>query len=479
MSRVTSAVVLLMLLLPAFALLAAPSEGQIVEVDFTKIWDYGLDTDDNGLFNELVIEVTMNVTHTGNYTIYCTLFVEVSGNDIRISYVVEDPVKMFEDRSNMVNMVIPSEDIYDTKISGVYRADIEVWPHDDPGNWPVTHYTKWYDYRQFESGQGPPVKPPEPPDIGDDEDYINITTSAFQVFVNRTSPKVVYRYLEERPDLPEFMVTYSWLIFFDDDGDRIYDGDTIVASVLLTNYPWVVGNIVVSGPKVTFDLKTVVTIPVGEIFVSAPLWLTFTVTNGTVLDPEDSPWIRGDAAELKVDFRMDLDEAIPGADHVCLGSEVTDSLGNQDFMVEEPVGYRLYPSNVETTYLPVPRMPGTKETVVGQVSENLVWLAYQGWMNSAEETMQGKEDIILVDVRGSFRIKGGQMELFMTYPYHEDLEMLYHDPSLGIIQENLPQAPPPVFPEEEPDPNIYVFLFALIAGAVILILTVYARAQGY
>jgi hypothetical protein len=478
-TRLPSAIITLMLLLSALALMAGSSAGQAVEIDFTSIRDHGVDTDGNDLYNGLVIEVFLNVTHTGQYTVYCRLLVEVSGNDVDISYVVEDPVDLIEDQSNMVDLVIPSEDIYAGEISGVYRADIEVQPHDDPGKWTITHYTKLYDYRQFESGQAPPVLPPDPPDIEQEEGYINITTSAFQVFVNRTSPQVVYRYLEERPGLPHFMVTYSRLVFFDDDGDRIFDGDTVVASVLLTNYPWVVSNILVSGPRVTFDLKTVVTVPVGERFVSAPLWLTFTVTNGSVIDPDESPWIRGDAAELKVDFRMDLEEAIPGADHVCLGSEVTDSLGNQDFMVQEPVGYRLYVRNVETDYLPVPRIPGSRETVVGQVSEHLVWLAYQGWMNSAEETNAGGESSVQVEVRGSFRIKGGQMELYMTYPYNEDLEMLYHDPSLGVISENLPQEEVPTFPDEGPEPNIYMFFFALIVGAVILILTVYARAQGY
>jgi hypothetical protein len=100
-------------------------------------------------------------------------------------------------------------------------------------------------------------------------------------------------------------------------------------------------------------------------------------------------------------------------------------------------------------------------------------------MNTADETLRDDPTGFKVDVRGSFRIMGGQMELYIAYPYVEDLWVLYHDPSMGLIQENLPQAPPPPSPGDEADPNIYVFFFALIVGAVILILTVYARAQGY
>jgi len=468
-----------MLFLPATALLVTPVDADIVpEVYFTSIRDNAFDTDDNGRYNNLVVEVIMEVTLSGAYTVKCDLTVEVSGNMEHIDSVLEFPM-LEEDVSNTVNLVFPSEPIYDKGISGVYQADIEVQAYNYSGKWFVTHFTKRYDYHMFESPNNPPVKPPEGPGIEEGEDYIKITTTAFQVLVNYTSPQVIYGFLQSRPNMPDFMVTYERLIFFQDNGNLIYDGETPVASVLLLNYPWVFSNIQISGPKVTFDLKTVVSIPQGPELISATLWLTFTVTNGTVLDPGNSPWIRGDAAELKVDFRMDIEAPVEGADRMTLQSTVTDTLGNTDFMVEDPVGYHLYPRTEETGYLAVPRMPGTQSTVVGQVNDNLVWLAYQGWMNTADETLRDETSEGKVDVKGSFRIKGGQMELFMAYPYVEDLWILYHDPSMGLIQENLPQVAPPPGPGDESEPNIYVFLFALIVGAVILILTVYARAQGY
>jgi len=479
LSRALPVIAVLMLFLPAMALLVTPTNADITpEVNFTGIKDKGVDTDENGRYNALVIELTMEVTLSGAYTVKCDLTVEVSGNTVHIDTVLETP-ELEEDVSNKVDLLFPSATIYDTGVSGVYRADIEVQAYEYSGIWKVTHFTKFYDHHMFDSLNNPPVDPPEAPGVEEEEDYIKITTTAFQVLVNRTSPEIIYGFLHPRPDMPDFMVTYDRLIFFHDDGDRIYEGETPLASVLLGNYPWVFGNIVVSGPKITFDLKAIVSIPQGPDLISATLWLTFTISNGTVLDPEDSPWIRGDAAELKVDFRMDIDAPIEGANQVSLTSLVTDSLGTTDFMVEDPVGYHLYPRTEETSYLAVPRMPGTQSTVVGQVNGNLVWLAYQGWMNTADETLRNETTEFKVDVRGSFRIKGGQMELYIAYPYVEDLWILYHDPSMGVIQENLPQQPSPPGPGDEPDPNIFVFFFALIVGAVILILTVYARAQGY
>jgi hypothetical protein len=71
------------------------------------------------------------------------------------------------------------------------------------------------------------------------------------------------------------------------------------------------------------------------------------------------------------------------------------------------------------------------------------------------------------------------MELFTAYPFAEDLVSLDHDPSVGTVEENRPPEPPPPPEPEEATPNPYVFWFAIIAGAVIILLTVYARSLGY
>ena len=463
--------------MPALAVLSGLAGADApASVEYTKIEDFGVDTNGNELYDELVVRMHLNASQGGTYTFICYLRVQVSGSTLLIDRVLMNVT--LDEGANQVDVVFPSEPINALGISGIYRVDIEChyWAG---GKFPITHSTKPYDYRTFEGEDNQPPVTPEAPDVELGSNYINVTTEVFQVFVNRTSPEVIYRYVERRPGLPDFAVTYSRLIFFQDGGDRIYDGETPVASVLLTNYPWVLSNILVSGPKVSFDLKGRVSIPVCSELVGANVWLTFTLTNSSVLDPESSSWIRGDASELKVDVRLEMEGAVAGADHVSLESSVTDSLGNQDFMVEEPVGYQLYPHTVETTYLPVPRLPSARYTVVGQVNENQVWLAYQGWMNTAEEEWGSEGSSLEVEVRGSFRVKGGQMELLITYPYSDDLTVLVHDPSLGVMQENLPQAPAPVGPPEAPEPNIYVFFLSLIVGAVILVLTVYARAQGY
>ncbi|MCJ2540941.1 MAG: hypothetical protein LN414_06720 [Candidatus Thermoplasmatota archaeon] len=478
MARALSAAIALLLLLPALALVVGPAGAQIPpEVTFTSLRDYPVDTDNSGLFNKLVIEVKLEVTQEGSYTVLGILKVDASGNTYTIDTVLED--HWLEEGENTIELEFPSEPIFRTGKSGSFRADIEVqkWDHAYP--WNVPHHTPFYDHNKFQAPENPPPVPPDAPIVEAGPNSINISTDYFQVFVNRTSPVIVFRYRDADPAMPDFVVTYYRLIMFNDDGNHIYNGEDPTATVLLTNYPWVADNIEVSGPVVSFDLKARVPVPVGPEFVSADITLTFTVTNGTISDPGSSGFIRGDASELKVDMLFEPVDAIPGSDHLAFEYRVRDTKGSHDFLVEEPVGYQLYPRTQETGFLAVPRLPDTAFTQVGLVNDNLVWHAFIGWQNLAEEAWSEDDDPLLVDVGGSFRVRTGQLELYNSFPYSEDLIYLDHDPSVGTVEENRPPEPPPPKPPEEPKPNPYVFWFAVIAGAVIILLTVYARAQGY
>jgi hypothetical protein len=475
MTRALSLVIALVLLLPAFALLVG---AQIPpQVTFTSIRDYPVDTDISGLYNKLAIEVKIEVTQEGAYTVLAIVSVDASGNTYVIDAPKVDP--WLTEGENTVLLEIPSETIYRTQKSGTFKVDIEVQKWDFSEKWKITHPTGFYDHNLFQAPENPPPIPPDAPIVEAGPASINISTDAFQVYVNRTSPVIVFRYRDADPAMPDFLLTYYRLILFNDDGDHVYNDEDPTATVLLTNYPWASDNIEVSGPVVSFDLTARVPVPVGPEFVSVDITFTFTVTNGTVTDPEGSGFIRGDASELKVDVLFEPDGSIPGADHIAFEFRARDTLGSHGFIVEESVGFKHYPRNEETDFLPVPKLPGSTHTQVGIVNDNLVWHAFIGWQNLAEETWNDDPEPLMVDVGGSFRVRSGQIELYNSYPFSEDLATLDHDPSVGTVVENRPPEPLPPQPPDEPTPNPFVFWFAIIAGAVIILLTLYARAQGY
>ena len=390
-----------------------------------------------------------------------------------------DVTQSLEVGNNPIELHFDSEDIFRKGLSGVFKAELSIQKFDYAFPWPFTYPTKFYDYASFDAPENPPPVPPDAPEVDVDFNAINISTDDFKVFISRNSPEITYRYRENRPGLTDFHVSFQKLLFFDDDGDEVYDGEDVVGSSVLLSYPWTFTIVEVNGPKVSFDLKTHVSIAKAGDDVGASVTLTFVVTNGSAADPKTSSFIRGGVAELKVDILVELEGAIPGADRLAMEIKVTSGDDSHGFLMEEPSGFVRYSPTNGTNYLPVPRLPATRHTKIGLVDDNLVEHAFIAWMNSADETWATGEDTLPVDVDASFRVNEGALQLFLSYPYSADLIELGHDPSMGVLTENLPPQPPGPVPEREPVPNLYLYLFAGIVGAVILMLSVYARAQGY
>jgi hypothetical protein len=466
------------MLLPGLGLLVGPAGGEITpELTFISWRDLALDENENGLYDVLVIEFVVEVTVEGSYTIEYDLTVQASGSTILIKGDFTD--EWLEVGNNTVELRFPSEDIFRKGHSGVYRVELDVQKFDYAYPWTFTYATRFYDHTSFEAEENPPPVPPDAPEVDVGFDAINISTDDFMVFISRDSPYIAYRYRDMRPGLPEFHVTFEKLLLFSDDGDDIYDGENVVGSSVLLSYPWAFTFVEVSGPRVSFDLRTHVSIAKEGDDTGASLTLTFIVTNGSGSDPGTSSFIQGGAAELKVDILLELDGPVPGADRVAIQARVSTEDDTHGYLMEEPSGFHLYSPLNGTTFLPVPRLPAARHTKIGLVDGNNVEHGFIAWMNSAYESWDPSTEPLSVDVDASFRVNEGELELFLAYPYTEDLSDLEHDPSVGVLTENLPPPPSGPGPEEEPVPNLYLYLFAVIVGAVILMLSVYARAQGY
>jgi hypothetical protein len=468
----------LVLLGPALAGLAPAVGGAITpEVSFTGVRDYAVDLNNDTLYEEFVVEVHLDVTVAGSYTVVCYMTYEEGGATRNVAYDYVDTVLV--QGNNTVDVTFDSEPIYASTHTGPFMLDIVVTKIDYFTPWGTTKSTAFYDYRDFASVDNPPPVPPDAPRVELDVNYVNVTTTVFQVFVNRTSPEIVYRYRELRPGLPDFVVRFTRLLFYGDDGDGYYDGEDIVAAVELGNFPWALTNIQVAGAQATFDLKSRLPVQVGAEFHPVNVTFGFLVTNGSGALPDGWGFIHGQAAELKVNILVDLSEGVPGADAVAFEAKASDTLHNHDYLVEEPTGFRLFPSRNSTAYLPVPSLPGRDATVVGIVDGNLVQHAFVGWLVRARQHHGDPDVTVEVPVGASMRINQGRLELMLSYAYAPDVLAISHDPSVGVLTENLPPLPPTPPPPEQEQPNFYVWALAIIVGAAILVLSVYARAKGY
>jgi hypothetical protein len=478
LERTSSTIMVAMLLLAALSGLLVPASADVVpELVYSSIHDYALDRNANSLYDALVVEVSVEVTVAGTYTIVGRLIASDSGTPKTVATVFSD--ELLEVGNNTFQLEFDSEDIYRNPHVGAYTLDLEATKLDYAVPFTATTQTRFYDYMTFESVLNPPPVPPDAPKVELDIYYVNITTSVFQVFVNRTSPEVLYRYRELRPGLPDFLLRFTRLLFFSDDGDGMYNGEDLKGDVELESHPWAFTNVQVSGPKVTFDLKSRLPIKTATEYYQANVTFSFVITNGSSQGPGESGFIRGHAAELKFDIVMEFLDDIEGANMVALEARVTDTLASHDYLVQGPTGFLLHTPDNDTDYAPVPRIPGNRATVIGMVDDNLVEHAFVGWLNLAGEDLEGSDGEVEVPVGPSFRFADGALELLLAYPYSAIVDELSHDPSVGILEENLPPQQPEPTDGDDSAPNFYMWLFAALVGAVILILSVYARAKGY
>ncbi len=478
MGRPRALLLAILVLAPALVALAPLAPAAVTPVlTYRAVHDVAVDVDNDTLYERLDVELSIDVTVTGTYTIVCRLTYLSGGTSRTVDTEFRDA--MLQQGDNTVELSFDSAPIFATTHSGPFQLNLKATKLDYVEQWSASTATKFYDYRDFEAPTNPPPVPPDAPRVELDLHYVNVTTTVFQVFVNRTSPEIVYRYREPRPGLPDFVVRFSRIVLYADDGDGHYDGEDAVASAELGSFPWALTNIRVSGPQVTFDLRARLPVQVGQAFHPVNVTFAFMVTNGSGMEPDGVGFIRGHAAELKVGVLMDLADPIPGATAIALEAKCQDTLRNHDFLVEGPTGFKLYPAKDSTAYLQVPDIPGRGASVIGMVDSNGVEHAFFGWLATADETTAPEADASVVPVGASMRVNQGRLEVLLSYPYGPDVATVFHDPSVGVLPANLPPLPPMPPPPEEEQPNIYVWMFAVIVGAAILVLSVYARAKGY
>ncbi len=112
--------------------------------------DYGSDTDGDGLFNNLIIEVNLNVTVAANYRLFGIL-VDVNGHTHEASTQAT-----LRAGSNTISLAFDGEAIFQNRVDGPYRLttlrlaeeeDTEIRPLDERAD---AHQTMAYRFRDFQ-----------------------------------------------------------------------------------------------------------------------------------------------------------------------------------------------------------------------------------------------------------------------------------------------------------------------------------------
>ena len=105
--------------------------------------DYGIDTNGNGLFDYLTVEVEVNYTISDVYSLSGVLY---GGNiivDHNITYYLEEGLQI-------VKLTFAGERIYQGKMNGPYNLTLEFSDNNSFYNSKKTGVTSYYEYNQFE-----------------------------------------------------------------------------------------------------------------------------------------------------------------------------------------------------------------------------------------------------------------------------------------------------------------------------------------
>jgi pimeloyl-ACP methyl ester carboxylesterase len=113
-------------------------------------FDHGLDTDGDGLFNQLIVDVDLSLTAAGNYRVFGVL-TDTEGNIHQASALAALPAG-----SGTVSLSFDGEAIFQNRVDGPYtlsvirmaeEGEVDLLPVDERTN---AFQTTSYDYRQFQ-----------------------------------------------------------------------------------------------------------------------------------------------------------------------------------------------------------------------------------------------------------------------------------------------------------------------------------------
>jgi len=114
---------------------------KVLDMNFT---DYGLDLDNNSLYDYLIVAVPINVTRPGGFEVHSVLFLD-EGNTL---YVNDNYYVNYSD--NFINLWFSGEDIYSGTENGSYKYNLNIRKDGYPFYIGYNFYTSYYNYTQFE-----------------------------------------------------------------------------------------------------------------------------------------------------------------------------------------------------------------------------------------------------------------------------------------------------------------------------------------
>ncbi|MBN1389188.1 MAG: hypothetical protein JXA22_00945 [Candidatus Thermoplasmatota archaeon] len=431
----TGQTVVLMCLLTLTMLMPIMSSSQgATVIDFgDEATDVLEDADHNGLAEYLVIKVKVNVYEPGAYILHGT----IGGDHIAASH---GPL-VLEIGPHELELRFSGGDISLFGVTGHYRIELELYSTDSSLDPVVKEIFTSDIYRpqMFEAPQGTGRV-----SVSTDRDKVYVIGDPLTISVNQTYPQLTFFYTVDEGRGSTSSLTYTTLIAFDDsDSDGVWDPelDEKKYEADLTMVDWELDLDVKNG--VVISLYGVVQLRLaGTTTFVAWAKVTFRLTSTLLLETYDSQ---------KFDIDIDLWQPLD-ATHIAVLHTLRDDTGERS--IEEgpedgsdPVVHQLRVVNdrggTQNTY------SWTDEITVG----------YSSLSTGSEASTW-------------YDIGDGVADIWFSYPLEGDVQVIHHDPTVGMDPENIPDVKPD---EDFIRNSVLIMLCGLGLGILVVGATLYSR----
>jgi hypothetical protein len=398
------------------------------------------DSDDDGLYEYLVLHVKVNVFEGGEYGLYGSMF-----ND----YAVSNPgVRVLDIGEHVLELQFSGGEISQYGVKGHFQIELQLYSSDssvDPLSKDiVTEGT--YDPEHFEppEGTGKVI-------VKLSGDKVLIEGDVMTVSINQTNPQLLFYYTNDEDMKYISSLTYTTIQAHEDsdlDGEwnpdidqKKYEGD-------LTFVDWDLDLDVSSG----FDISLYGIVQlrlVGTPTVAAWAKVTFRIS---------SPILKEMYVTQKFDIDIDLWQPLD-ADFISIQHILKDESGVR---------------TIETG--PEEGSTESDEFILRLVGER----GTQGIYSWTEDITVGSS-ILDTDIQAGsrFEVLEGEVEIWFTYPLKGDVQLIHHDPTVAMDEKGfIPKDKEPSFVPNNPIiMGLGLLIGLLVVGASIYLRDRYARSR--
>lgn len=364
--------------------------------------DYGTDSNGDGNFNTLTVELEIEVTVPGIYKVYGSMW------DSNIPENVNSKI-YYEKGINTVYLNFNGKIIYETGFDGPYIIDLELYNNNRIAN--LTYYTEPYSYKDF--NPSPPSEPGFGTSLEVYNDTIILKNSVFVAVIYEQKPEITFYYSIDEGQSAKFKVTYPRIIGFKDTNDNEeYDGPSeLVCEADFYQVAWTsTKTLMESYESFNFEVEATMVLVDSEGNQISPITVSFHYSSLAEL-PKDIE------AARKFDIYIEIFNSIENVDYFAIEHQLFDETNTHNFKL------------VQTAF-------GPKISLEDQSGSEH---GYYLWKSTA--SAGNGDEFNDIYVGHSLKIENTKMTLYLNYPYDTEYPQIIHDPAIGVNPENQPELP--------------------------------------